>query len=112
METSQNAKYHRRRVRVISRKALKEASERHPVLERPLEVWRVNAKNADWKNLTEIRQTYPATDQVGDCFVFNLKGNEYRLIVWIRGKRIYVRHVLTHAEYSKENWKNECEPEK
>lgn len=38
------------------------------------------------------------------------KGNEYRLITWIsfKSQKVFIRHVLTHAEYSKEAWNNDC----
>lgn len=42
--------------------------------------------------------------------MFNIKGNEYRLIVLIRyqKQRVYVLHALTHKDYDKEKWKNDC----
>ncbi|MGH9845610.1 MAG: type II toxin-antitoxin system HigB family toxin, partial [Blastocatellia bacterium] len=45
-----------------------------------------------------------------DCTVFNIGGNKYRLVVSIdyRKQVIYVKHVLTHSEYDKENWKKDC----
>jgi len=47
---------------------------------------------------------------VGTCTVFIIKGNAYRLIVRInyRTGRVFIRHVLTHAEYDREGWKHEC----
>lgn len=93
---------------VISRKALKEAVTRHADLEAPLHTWYSIAKKAHWKNLTDVRQTYPHTDVVGDLTVFNIKGNEYHLIVKIeyRFSTIFIREVLTHAEYDKDRWKS------
>jgi mRNA interferase HigB len=97
-------------VRVISRKALKEAARRHADLDAPLETWYRAAKKAQWKSLADVRKNYPYADAVGRCTVFNIKGNEYRLIVWInyRTGRIFIRHVLTHAAYTRENWKHDC----
>ena len=42
--------------------------------------------------------------------MFNIKGNTYRLIAWIdyRSQKVFIRHILTHAEYDKEEWKNDC----
>jgi mRNA interferase HigB len=40
--------------------------------------------------------------------VFNIRGNRYRLIAWIKSQKLFIRHVLTHAEYDKGAWKNEC----
>jgi mRNA interferase HigB len=94
-------------VHVISRKALKEAAARHADLEAPLDTWYHSAKKAQWKSLTDVRRTYPDADTVGEYTVFNIKGNEYRLIVTInyRTGRIFIRHVLTHAEYNRGRWK-------
>jgi len=55
----------------------------------------------------DVRQVYPQADAVGELTVFNIKGNAYRLIVKIeyRWEQIYIRRVLTHAEYDKGDWK-------
>ena len=65
------------------------------------------AKKAVWKNLMEVRRELPTADAVKEFTVFNIKGNAYRLITEInyRTGRIFVRHVLTHAEHSKGAWK-------
>ncbi len=67
------------------------------------------AKKALWKNLMEVRRELPTADAVKEFTAFNIKikGNAYRLITEInyRTGRIFVRHVLTHAEYSKGAWK-------
>ncbi len=56
----------------------------------------------------EVRQILPHADAVGDKTVFNIKGNAYRLITAIHYNRgiIYVREVLTHAEYNRGDWRN------
>lgn len=52
---------------------------------------------------------YRSADAVGRWTVFNIRGNTYRLIVTIHYNRqkIYIRHVLTHAEYDRGDWKRE-----
>jgi len=92
---------------VISRKKLKEATMRHSDLEIPLDAWFRIAKKAEWKNLADIRKTFSSADAVGKWTVFNVKGNRYRLITEINYAfgRIYIRHVLTHAEYERGTWK-------
>jgi mRNA interferase HigB len=92
---------------VISRKKLKEAATRHGDLEAPLDVWFRITKRASWQNLSDVRKTFASTDLVQQWTVFNIKGNRYRLIAEInyRFQRVYIRHVLTHAEYSREEWK-------
>ena len=92
---------------VISRKLLLQAVERHGDIGAPLDVWYRIAKKAEWKNLMEVRRELPTADGVGKFTVFNIKGNGYRLITEINYQtgRIFLRHVLTHAEYSKGAWK-------
>ena len=93
---------------VISRRKLKEAATRHGDLEGPLDAWFRIAKKALWRNLAEVRKTFSSADCVGKWTVFNIKGNQYRLIAEINYTfgRIYTRHVLIHAEYSRGGWKS------
>ena len=96
-------------MRIISKKKLREFWEEHPRAQAPLEAWYQVAKNAEWESFDDVRQTFNTADQVDRFTVFNIGGNKYRLIAVIhfnRGK-LYVRHVLTHAEYDEEKWKDE-----
>lgn len=70
--------------------------------------WYNIASKATWRNLSEVRQTFRHADLVGDKTVFNIKGNDYRLIVHIRygAGIIYIKQLLTHAEYDKGAWKS------
>jgi mRNA interferase HigB len=92
---------------VISRKKLKEAAGKHEDLTGPLDAWFRIAKKASWTRLADVRRTLSSTDAVGKWTVFNIKGNQYRLITEINYVfgRIYIRHVLTHAEYDRGGWK-------
>jgi mRNA interferase HigB len=97
-----------RGMHVISRKKLKEAARRHADLEGPLDVWFRIAKKAEWNNLADVRKTFSSADAVEKLTIFNIKGNRYRLVTEINYtfRRIYVRHVLTHAEYDRGGWKS------
>ena len=92
---------------VISRKRLKEAWTKHSDLEAPLDAWFRIAKKASWRSLADVRRTFSSADAVDKWMVFNIKGNRYRLIVEIDYAfcRVYIRHVLTHAEYARGGWK-------
>jgi mRNA interferase HigB len=94
-------------VHVISRKKLKEAALIHRDAEAALQAWFKVAESATWQSLNEVRKTYASADSVGKFTVFNIKGNKYRLIVKIEYtyQKIFIKHVLTHAEYDKEEWK-------
>jgi mRNA interferase HigB len=86
---------------------LKEAASRHAELEGPLDAWFRIAKQAAWKSLADVRRTFATADAVGKSTIFNIKGNQYRLIAEINYVfgRIYIRQVLTHAEYDRGGWK-------
>ena len=92
---------------VISRKKLLEAALSHGDLSAPLDAWYRIAKRAEWRSLEDVRRVFPSADAVGKYTVFNVKGNNFRLITEISYKtgRLYLRHVLTHAAYDKGRWK-------
>ncbi len=94
-------------MRIISRKALRDAERVHRDLEGSLDAWYRIAKSSEWTCLNDVRKTWRDTDAVGDETVFNIKGNRYRLIVKINylSQTIFIKDVLTHAEYDKEKWK-------
>jgi mRNA interferase HigB len=92
---------------VISRKRLREAAQKHSDLVSPLDAWYRIAKKAKWTNLADVRNTWASADSVEGYTVFNIKGNDYRLIAEInfRTGRVFIRHVQTHAEYDRGRWK-------
>lgn len=94
---------------VISRRILRGFCEVHADSCDALYDWYRVATKAEWKNLVEVQATYQKAEAVGNFTVFNIKGNNYRLIVDIiyESQRIYIKYVLTHAEYDKDKWKND-----
>lgn len=96
-------------MRVISRKALKKFWESHAEAQSPLLLWYERITTNKFSSLDELRQTFPSVDIVKNFTVFNISGNRYRLITYIdyEYRMVFIRSVLTHAEYSKENWKND-----
>jgi len=94
---------------VISFKILRDYAKNHADCEEALSNWYKVASKAIWINLVEIQQVFPKAESVGNLTVFNIKGNKYRLIVSIdyQGQLIYIKYILTHAEYDKEEWKND-----
>jgi mRNA interferase HigB len=95
------------RVHVISRRALRDFAASHSDSEAALETWYRVAKAARWKNLVQAQQAWPTAESVEGFTVFNIKGNAYRLITRInyRSATIFIRAVMTHAQYSKGTWK-------
>jgi mRNA interferase HigB len=94
---------------VISYRRLRQYSEQHADCREALNNWFKVASQAEWANLAEVQAIFPQAEAVGNFTVFNIKGNRYRLIVSIdyEGKLIYIKYVLTHAEYDKEKWKHD-----
>jgi len=92
---------------IISRKALRQFREKHPDSRSSLSRWYKIVSRSEFGSFEELRATFPSADRVGDLIVFNISGNQYRLIASIhfnRGK-VYIRHVLSHPEYDRGAWK-------
>ncbi|NCO75129.1 MAG: type II toxin-antitoxin system HigB family toxin [Cyanobacteria bacterium] len=96
-------------MRIISRKILREFCQRQANSRTALEQWYKIASKAQWRNLIEVQQTYSTAEAVGNFTVFNIKGNNYRLIADVIYARqtIYIKYILTHADYDKGDWKND-----
>jgi mRNA interferase HigB len=94
---------------VISYRKLREYGEKHANCKDALDNWYKVASKLVWENLLEVQGVFPKAEAVGNFTVFNIKGNNYRLIVSIdyEKKIIYIKYILTHAEYDKEQWKND-----
>jgi mRNA interferase HigB len=94
-------------VHVVSKKRLVAAGNTYPDAVPSLMRWYRVAKKARWNNIHEARADFPHADPVGKFTVFNIKKNEFRLITVIHYNRfkVYVRVVLTHAEYDEGKWK-------
>ena len=93
-------------VRIIAIKVLKEFWKKHSDAEQPLRAWYAEAKNADWKKPADITKVYrTASILANNRAVFNIKGNDYRLIVTINYayRIVYIRFIGTHKEYDKIN---------
>jgi len=95
---------------VVSLRRLREFWGIHPNAEIPLRGWFTQSSSADWRNFSELRETFSSADLVGNCTVFNIGGNKFRLIarVFYRSHKVYVLRVMTHREYDREDWAAEC----
>ena len=89
---------------IISKAVLKEFAIEHPAAENSLKKWYEETKAADWKSFMEIKRTFNTVDGVGnDRYVFDIKGNQYRLIALIifRVRTVFILFVGTHQEYDR-----------
>lgn len=91
-------------MRVIAISALRAFWENHPDSELALKEWYIKTCRAHWKSLADIRNDNNTIDYVGNQrYVFNIKGNKYRLVTAIKFQPalVYIRFVGTHSEYDK-----------
>jgi len=101
-------------MRVIAKKRLREFWEQRKKdaeqAERDLSTWYKIAKGADWANFAALKQTFGSADQVGNCVVFDVGNNRFRLIGRVNyvAGRLYVLKVMDHQEYDKQNWIDNC----
>lgn len=114
MTTSQYVKYSGA-VHIVTRKHLKEASERYPDAANEIRAWIDIVEAVRWHNFNEVRKVFTDSDSVDDYVVFDFRNNRYRLITVIHyakelgDKRteghVYIRSFLTHKEYdNRGNW--------
>ena len=92
---------------VISRKALNEYARKHADVRQPLLAWFYEAKAAHWRFPPDIKKSYPsATFLSGNRVVFNIKGNNYRLLVKVAYNTgvVFIKWAGTHAEYDKQKF--------
>lgn len=95
---------------VISEKVLREFWEKHRDAEKPLRYWLNKTESATWHSLVDTRKYFPHADKVGECTVFNIKGNNYRLItkIYYDKQLVLIRDVLTHRDYDRGGWRADC----
>ena len=89
-------------MRIIAKRTLREFWKRHPNAEEPLLAWYREVEQEDWDTPAKVKAKYRSASIVGgNRVVFNIKGNDYRLVVKINYayRVVYVRFVGTHAEY-------------
>jgi len=91
-------------LRVISRKTLREFWDKHPDCEQQLKSWYKEMEKAGYRNPNQLKSDFPSVSILDNGrFVFNIKGNKYRLIVKINFdyQILWIRFVGTHSEYDK-----------
>ena len=86
---------------IISIKMLREFWRKHPAAESSLRQWHSIVEQTDFRDFGHIRELYNSADYVPPYVVFNVAGNNYRVIVVVhyKTKRVYIREAMTHREY-------------
>ncbi|QYK51618.1 MAG: type II toxin-antitoxin system HigB family toxin [Anaerolineales bacterium] len=91
-------------MRVVARSTLREYWVKHPAVAEALKAWYADVSHADWNSPADLRRNYATVSILRDArAVFNIKGNQYRIVVRINYvlKLVFIRFVGTHTEYDK-----------
>lgn len=91
-------------MRIITYKRIKEFIAQHADSEMSLNFWYHTVTIKNWDSINDLRRDFNHVDYVGNHrFVFNIKGNNYRLVAIIsfNAKKVYIRFIGTHSEYNK-----------
>ncbi|MBQ3945760.1 MAG: type II toxin-antitoxin system HigB family toxin [Alphaproteobacteria bacterium] len=91
-------------MRIIAKSTLVAYYTKNPQSKSALEDWFEKTKEAEWKNFSDIKKTFNTVSSVGNNrYVFNIKGNDYRLVVLIKFtvSHVLIRFVGTHVEYDR-----------
>ena len=94
---------------LISARRVKEAAARYPDVDRVIKDFCKKVEQAEWENLIDVQQDYQNAESVGNFTVINIKGNKYRMILSIEYQEqiAYFKYFLSHADYDKDDWKND-----
>jgi len=96
-------------MRIVTHKTIVEFCKKHSDSTTALEDWYTKTLEENWSSFADIKKTFNSVDSVGNKrFVFNIKGNNYRLvaIVLFSIKIVYIRFIGTHKEYDKTDCSN------
>ena len=95
-------------MKIISNSALRVFAADHLQAEAPLQGWRRVIEKNSFANWAELKAAFNAVDKVIELAVFDIGGNKYRLMAYIRFEKqiLYIKAVLTHREYNKGAWKS------
>lgn len=94
---------------IISKAILQEFAQQYPDSRNALEKWYEDTKTANWKNFSEVKKTFNTADSVGnDRYVFDIRGNQYRLIALIifKVRTVFILFIGTHKQYDQVKAKN------
>ncbi len=89
---------------IVSRTVINNFAKRHADSLKPLNQWYKDVTHADWNSFADLKKDFASADYVGDNrYVFNIKGNHYRLValIFFDKRTLYIRFIGTHADYDK-----------
>lgn len=101
-------------MRIITTRRILDYAKQHPNATANLSAWITVAATAKWQSIADVRKVLPHADLATvrsskTVTIYNIAGNRHRLITAIHynTRSIFILKILTHAEYSKDRWKND-----
>ena len=91
-------------MRIVSKKKILDYYTKHIASKTALELWYKNVSKSNWDHFNDLKEDYSSADYVGNYrVVFNIKGNDFRLIAIVIyiSQKVYIRWIGTHAKYDK-----------
>lgn len=101
-------------MRIISKARLKTfwGSPGNESSEGPLKAWHthVSSKTVAWQGWGDVKAEFGSASIVGNCVVFNIGGNKFRLVsrILYPSQKVFILKVMTHKEYDENTWKENC----
>jgi mRNA interferase HigB len=101
-------------MRIISKARLKAFWEEpgRQDAEGPLKAWHIHVshRTVAWQSWGDVKAEFGSASLVGNCVVFNIGGNKFRLVTRILypSQKVFILRVMTHAEYDNDRWKTDC----
>jgi len=92
---------------IVNVERLREFVKRHPDAGASVRRWEAVVKESKWVSFRDVRNTFNTADYVNGKIVFDLGGNNYRMVTVadFNGQQVIIRQVMTHAEYDKDRWR-------
>ena len=94
-------------MQLLGIKLLTDFQMKHPQARKSLDAWRVEVTNSHWNTPQDIKERYvTASFLEKNRVIFNIKGNDYRLVIKVQYKRnmVQIEWIGTHEEYSKKKF--------
>jgi mRNA interferase HigB len=91
-------------MRIVSKKKIVDFCRGNAASKTALEIWYKKVNKAEWEHFSELKRSFPSADFVGNHrVVFNIKGNDFRLIAIVIyiSQKVYIRWIGTHSQYNK-----------
>lgn len=91
-------------MRLVNRDKLVAFKRKHAASRGPIDAWEAEVRKASWRSWSDVQSGFPRASWIGEGrVVFDIKGNDYRLVVLVRFQLgiVFIERIGTHAEYDK-----------